>query len=205
MSLFVHPKSTQKIYRTNKVVQILYLSNYIETKGILKLIDALEIVKKQGFIFNARLVGAPTDLTIETVENYIKNRNLEDCVYVIGPRYGEEKYNELLSSDIFAFPTFYSKEAFPLVNLEAMQFSLPVVSTDEGGISEAVINDGTGFIIEPKNVNQLAEKLQLLIKNKDLREEMGRKGKERFCNHYTLQLFEQNIKNVFDKILNPHT
>lgn len=197
----VHPKSNQTLDKTNKVVQILYLSNYIETKGILKLIDALEIVKEQGFIFNARLVGAPTDLKIEIVENYIKKRQLANYVHAIGPRYGEEKYDEFLSCDIFAFPTFYSREAFPLVNLEAMQFSLPVVSTNEGGISEAVINDENGFIIEPKNVNQLAEKLELLIKNKDLREEMGRRGKERFLNHYTLHHFEQNLKNVFDEIL----
>lgn len=197
----VDSKSNQIISKTNKIVQILYLSNYIENKGILKLIDALEIVKEQGFIFNARLVGAPTDLTLETVKNYIKERGLENCVNAIGPRYGDEKYEEFLSSDIFAFPTFYSKETFGLVNLEAMQFSLPVVSTNEGGISGTVINEETGFIIEPKNVNQLAEKLQLLIKNKELREEMGRKGKDRFCTHYTLLHFEQNLKNVFDKIL----
>ena len=153
------------------------------------------------YIFNSRLVGAPADLKIKTVENYIKARGLEDYVRAMGPRYGEEKYDEFLSSDIFAFPTFYSNEAFPLVNLEAMQFSLPVLSTNEGGISEGVINDETGFIVEPRNLNQLAEKLKLLIKNKDLREEMGRRGKERFCNHYTLLHFEQNLKNVFEKIL----
>ncbi len=197
----VYPKSNQTISKSNSIVQILFLSNYIENKGILKLIDALEIVKEEGLCFHARLVGAPTDLTIETVENYTKKKGLENCVKVIGPKYGEEKYDEFLSSDIFAFPTFYSKETFGLVNLEAMQFSLPVISTNEGGISEVVINDETGFIIEPKNVDQLAEKLKLLIKNKELREEMGRKGKERFFDYYTVLHFEQNLKKVFDKIL----
>ena len=76
-----------------------------------------------------------------------------------------------------------------------------MVSTSEGGIPEAVLNNETGFVIEPKNVNQLADKLMLLIKDKDLREEMGRRGKDRFNNNYTLQHFEQNIKNVFDKII----
>ncbi|WP_158605184.1 glycosyltransferase [Hanamia caeni] len=198
----VHLKSNETIYKTNDVVQILYLSNYMENKGILKLIDALKIVKQQGFNFNARLVGAPTDLSIEAVQNYIKKKELEKYVFAIGPRYGEEKYDEFLLSDIFAFPTFYPKEAFPLVNLEAMQFSLPVISSNEGGISEALINNETGFLIDTKNVNQLAEKLKDLIQNKDLREEMGRRGKNRFCNHYTLKHFEQNLKMVFDNILN---
>lgn len=200
----VEAKSNQPIPKANKEVQILYLSNYIENKGILKLIDALAILKEQGVVFKANLVGAPTDLTIETVESYIKERKLENCVFPTGPKYREEKYKEFLSSDIFAFPTFYPREAFPLVNLEAMQFSLPVVSTNEGGIVDAVIDNETGFIVEPQNVNELAEKLKILIKDRQLREEMGRKGKDRFSKHYTLQHFEQNLKNVFDEILFPN-
>ena len=201
----VEPKSNQPIHKAsaNKEVQILYLSNYIENKGILKLIDALAILKEQGVVFKSNLVGAPTNLTIETVENYIKERKLENCVFPTGPKYGEEKYKEFLSSDIFVFPTFYPREAFPLVNLEAMQFSLPVVSTNEGGIVDAVIDNETGFIVQPQDVNELAEKLKILIKDRTLREEMGRKGRDRFCNHYTLQHFEQNLKNVFDEILFP--
>jgi glycosyltransferase involved in cell wall biosynthesis len=197
----VVPMSNQEINKTNKIVQILFLSNYIENKGILKLIDALGLLKDQGVIFNARLVGAPTDLKIETIESYIKKRKLENCVFAVGPRYGEDKYNEFLASDIFAFPTFYSKEAFPLVNLEAMQFSLPVISTNEGGISEAVIDDVTGFVVEPRNVQQLADKLKILIQNKHLREEMGLKGKEHFSKNFTLEHYEQNMKTVFDTIL----
>ncbi len=197
----IHSKSNEKIDKADNVVQILYLSNYIENKGILKLIDALELLKDRGIIFKARLIGAPTDLTIETIENYIKKRRLENCVYAIGPKYGEDKYNEFLASDIFAFPTFYSKEAFPLVNLEAMQFSLPVVSTNEGGISEAVINEITGFVVEPRNVQQLADKLKVLIENKNLREQMGMNGKAHFLKNFTLQRYEHNIKNVFNTIL----
>ena len=195
----IHPKSNQTKSRTNEVVQILYLSNYIKNKGILKLIDALKILSEQKFFFKARLVGAPTDLSIDTVENYIRERGLQNCVQVVGPKYNEEKYNELMSADIFVLPSF--NEAFPLVNLEAMQFSLPVLSTNVGGVSEAVINEETGFVVESRNVQQLADKLILLIKDKNLREQMGMKGKDRFCNNYTLRHFEYNIKNVFDIIL----
>ena len=91
----IHPKSSQKRYNTDEVVQILYLSNYDESKGILKLIDALKLLKERNFTFNARLVGAPTNLSIKKVENYIQKRNLESYIQVVGPKYGEEKYNEL--------------------------------------------------------------------------------------------------------------
>lgn len=197
----IHSKSLQKINKSEKIVRILYLSNYIENKGILKLIDALDILHRQGLIFNTRLVGAPTDLTVEEINGYVKKRGLEECVHTIGPKYGEEKFREFTSADIFAFPTFYPKEAFPLVNLEAMQFSLPVISTNEGGISEAVINEVTGFLVEPKNVEQLAEKLKILILNEKLREQMGRNGRCHFLKNFTIDHYEHNIKNAFDAVL----
>ena len=197
----IHAKSKQEVTKKNSVLQILFLSNYIEKKGIFKLIDALRILKDQEFTFIARLVGAPTDLSIETIENYTRERNLQNCIQVVGPRYGDEKYNEFLNADIFAFPTFYSNETFGLVNLEAMQFKLPIVTTDEGGISEVVIDEVTGFVVEPKNVEQLADKMKILMKNKDLREKMGMNGKDRFLENFTVQHFEHNIKKVFDTIL----
>jgi glycosyltransferase involved in cell wall biosynthesis len=101
-------------------------------------------------------------------------------VEITGPRYGEEKYGELRKADLFVFPTY--NDAFPLVTLEAMQFALPVISTNEGGVPD-IVNDGeTGFLVERQNVEQLAEKIALLLQNKELRQMMGQKGYERFCN-----------------------
>jgi len=179
--------------------QILYLSNYLRNKGILVLIEALEILNNQGYQFNARFVGAPADLTIKFLENIIVNKNLTKVAKVLGPLYGNDKYLEFQKTDIFVFPTY--NDVFGLVNLEAMQYNLPVISTFEGSIPDIVIDNETGFLVETQNAQMLSEKIAILLKDKYLRIEMGKKGYERFMNNYTLRHFEDNMYNTFQSIL----
>jgi glycosyltransferase involved in cell wall biosynthesis len=185
--------------RDANVSQILFLSNYIRDKGILTIIDALAILKSHGYIFNARLVGAPVDLTIEFLKQQINNLDLSGCIQITGPLFGNEKETEFRNADIFCFPTH--NDAFPLVILEAMQFSLPVVSTFEGGIPDMVVEGETGFLVEAQNPDMLADNIAALLKNKNLITEMGKKGYERFINNFTLSHFEKNLNITFQSIL----
>ena len=198
----IEPKFNGIVNKSNRSCpQILFLSNYICNKGILILIEALGILHNQGYLFNARLVGAPADLTIEFLENIITNQNLTEVAKVLGPLYGDNKFLEFQNADLFVFPTYYRNEAFPLVILEAMQFSLPVISTFEGGIPEIVIDKETGFLVETHNAQMLAEKIAILLKDKNKRIEMGKKGYERFINNYTLNHFENKMNKTFRRIL----
>jgi glycosyltransferase involved in cell wall biosynthesis len=185
---------------SNSVLQILYLSHYKRSKGILELIEALKILKLQGYNFVARLVGEPLDLSIETLKSIVNEYNLSEQIEIVGPLYGDDKINELKRSDIFVFPTYY--EAFGLVILEAMQYSLPIIATCEGSIPDIIVNNETGFMVEKQKPNILAEKIALLLTNDELRKTMGKKGYERFKNNFTLQHFESNLYGTFQKILN---
>jgi glycosyltransferase involved in cell wall biosynthesis len=191
----------KKIQKNGSIPQILYLSHYIRDKGILILIDALKKLKNQGNIFNARLVGAPMDLKIEFLQSLVNDQNLSSCIQITGPLYGDDKITEFQKADIFVFPTYYLNETFGLVNLEAMQYSLPVISTFEGGIPDIVIDGETGFLVEAQNSEMLAEKIDILLKNKNLRMRMGKKGYERFINNFTLNHFESNLNKTFQSIL----
>lgn len=183
------------IKESKKIPQILFLSNYIESKGILILIDALLLLKHQGYEFCANLVGAAGDISIEKLNQVISNKNLTSSVKVVGPLYNEDKTKEFQNADLFVFPTFY--EAFPLVILEAFQFSLPVVSTFEGGIPEMIIDNESGLLVERKNSQMLAQKIALLLSNEELRNKIGRNGFRRFKEYFTLEMFELNMCKVF--------
>lgn len=183
----------------NNVPQILYLSNYVKSKGILILIEALSILSSKGFKFHARFVGAPFDVSVKMIEDQLMEHNLTSFADVLGPLTGEDKLAEYKRADIFVFPTMF--EAFGLVNLEAMQYSLPVISTFEGSIPDIVIDGETGFLVEKQNSEMLADKIAILLADKDLRNSMGRKGYDRFIKNYTLQHFESNMNEIFHNVL----
>ena len=191
-----------KFQRSNdrdNTVKILFLSNLAKTKGVIELIDTFSILKLKRIPFKGFIVGNPLDITIEELQKRIEDRNLEKEVSVLGPKYGDEKYEILNSADIFILPTYF--EAFPGTILEAMQFGLPVISTLEGGIPDMVDDSVTGILVEKKNVEMLAQKLEYLIANPDVRMAMGAKGREKFLQHYTFSILEKNIKATFDAVL----
>lgn len=193
------PDAKEIINKQSKKVRILYLSNFVKSKGLLILIEALGLVKKKGYEFEARFAGEPFDLTHTIIKAQISRLGLDSEVAIMKPLSGEAKKAAYENADLFIFPTSF--DAFPLVLLEAMQFGLPVISTVEGAIPEIVLNGETGFLVEKENPEQLAQKIELLLNDPSLREAMGKKGRERFQKKYTIGAFEKNICAVFQTIL----
>jgi glycosyltransferase involved in cell wall biosynthesis len=81
-----------------------------------------------------------------------------------------------------------------------MQHSLPTTSTFEGGI-RSIIDDGkTGFLVPQKDAKALAEKLELLMNNPELRKKMGEAGRAKYEQEFTLKEFEKRLKEILTKI-----
>ena len=184
----------------NDVPVLLFLSNLIESKGVYYLLEACAILKEKGINFKCLFVGGEGDITKNDFLIKIKELNLIDSVFYLGKKYDKEKHQIFMKSDIFIFPTFYSNECFPLVTLEAMQYSIPVISTNEGGIPD-IIDDGiTGFIIKKKDETELANKIISLLENENLRIKLGNNGRKKFLNQYTLTHFENNLLNILTSL-----
>lgn len=197
------PNTTSNIEKTkHSTFTILFLSNMIEEKGVWDLLEACKILKEQRVNFNCLFIGKWSDITEEDFKSKIKKLNLENCVQALGAIYGENKNRYLKSSDVFVFPTYYNNECFPLVLLEAMQHNLPCISTDEGGIKSIIENGKTGFIIQKNNPTELAQKIKILIDNPNLCIEMGKLGKKKFLDEFTLNKFEGNIKDILLNLCN---
>jgi glycosyltransferase involved in cell wall biosynthesis len=184
------------------IPKIIYLSNFIKSKGVLDLIEALEILKRNDINFSAQLIGAPSDeIDIIKITKLIKNKKLDQFIDFVGPKYHEEKYSVLSEANIFVFPTYYVHECFPLVILEAMAFGLPVISTSEGAISEIVEDGITGYIIGKKAPKEIASKIIELVNQPEVYANMSRNSRAKYNKSYTLQQFEDNLIKIFSKVI----
>lgn len=177
--------------------KILFLSNMIRQKGVYVLLGTLKILKDWQLEFECDFIGDWGDISEEEFTNQIKKLGLEGKINVHGPQYGDQKKTFLKNADIFVFPTL--NDCLPLVLLEAMEFSLPFVSTREGAIPDILNDSVTGFIVSKNNTEALAEKLKKLILEPELRIKMGLAGRERYKQLFTLETFENRLTYVLEE------
>lgn len=188
--------------RNHSDPRLLFVSNLISSKGVLILLDALKSLTDKGRVFKCDVVGSETtEITTQKLNDEIGNRGLQGCVYFHGKKYGKEKESIFKDADVFVFPTFYSNECFPLVLLEAMQYGLPIVTTNEGGILDIVDEGKNGLICEKNNPASLAECIERLLIDGELRTKMGRFGLDLYRKYYTLEIFEDHLLQIFDNVI----
>ena len=101
------------------------------------------------------------------------------------------------------FPTWYPYEGCPMVILESMEYSIPVISTKDTGAIPEMISDGeTGILVERNNPAEIAEAIFKLLADENLRISMGKKARERFKRDFTFDRNLDNIITAFTKALN---
>ncbi|MDE3742223.1 glycosyltransferase [Maribacter polysaccharolyticus] len=186
----------------NEVPVILYVGSVKKSKGVLDLINAAKILMEKKLSFHLKIMGKFDCLSFEEEITVIlkENKSLQKHVSLVGIKTGEDKWKEYGSSDIFCFPSYYECETFGTVLVEAMQYSLPIVSTFWRGIPDIVEDGVSGFLLDINNVSEIANKLEVLIKNNELRIDMGNKGREIFINKFQeisyYKKFGNEVSNV---------
>ena len=189
------------IHKPEKPVRLLFLANIMRTKGVLDVLHAAPMIysatPEVEFIF----CGAwENEALREEIEAFMRS-NSDLPVRWVGPVTGLEKLEAIKNSDIFLFPTYYPPEGHPWVIIEAMAAQLPVIATDQGAITESVIDGENGFIVQKQNPEMLAEKAILLIRNRDLRTRMGMASRKLYEQNFTERQMTQRLSEAFLKTL----
>lgn len=177
--------------------RLLFVSNLMRSKGVYELLDSIKILKERGCKFVCDIVGGETsEISERQLQSETEKRKIKDVTIYHGQKYGKEKERLFVTADIFIHPTL--DDCFPLVLLEAMKYGLPIVTTNQGGIPD-IVNDGeNGFLCEKCNSKTLADRIEKLLFDENLRISMGNQGYEKFKNEYTIQTFEKRIIEILD-------
>jgi len=182
--------------KCHEKVTITKLGRLGRRKGTYNLLDAFKRLASR--YPKTRLVLAG-DGEIKKVKKLVSEYNLNDRVEVPGWLSWDQVNIILAVTDIYALPSF--NEGLPNSILEAISWAIPVVSTPVGGICEAVINEKTGFLINPGDVNMLENRLERLIVDNDMRIRMGKAGHRLFKDKFDIEGILKQIVDIQCKLI----
>ncbi len=185
---------------TSEIIKILYFSNLQPSKGIEDVIEAILFLKenyKLEFILD--IVGSWRDAntknhSFELFSKYNLPINFHPSAH------GEVKNEFFQNADIFIFPP-RKPEGHPWVIIEAMAAGLPIISTDQGAITESVIDRVNGFIVDKQNPEQIADKIKFMIENPEIRKKMGNASRKHYLQNFTEEKMVEKLTYCFNKVL----
>jgi glycosyltransferase involved in cell wall biosynthesis len=154
------------------------IARFADPKDHHTLVAALATLK--GLAWQLHLVGGGN---FDAVHEQAMAAGISDRIVFAGERSDIEKV--LREMDIFVLLSRH--EGFPRSILEAMRASLPVVATDVGGISEAVLDGETGLLVRFADIAATARALRTMICDREKRLQMGVAGRRRYLAHFTFE------------------
>jgi glycosyltransferase involved in cell wall biosynthesis len=157
-------------------VRVMFAARMIEEKGVFVLVDAAKKLREKyydrvQFILCGMIDNNPKSISKETL------KAMCDGEYIQWLGHRTDILNILQGSHIVALPSYY-REGLPKSLIEAAAVGRPIITTDAVGCRDTVEDGYNGFIVPVKDSDALAEKLSILIENKDLRVEMGRNSRK---------------------------
>jgi glycosyltransferase involved in cell wall biosynthesis len=169
-------------------------------KGVEYLIEAARILKKKitGISWKVHIVGEGE--LKKYYQNKAKEAGLEDYMDFKGGVSQERLTQEYQESDIFVLPSINKGEAFGMVLLEAMACGTPVIASDLPGVRSVFKNGKQGYTVMPKNAQELAEKIKLLIADPEQRQVMGGNALKLVKEEYKLERTGEKLEKMIKKI-----
>lgn len=171
-------------------------------KGQNLLVDAISKLNKKSldsshFYLVGSTVKGQEYMLIE-LKNKIQRLKLENNITIIPFVKNIELVYENI--DVVIVPSVFD-DPFPTTVLEAMFFSKPVIGTDVGGIPEMILNNKTGFIVKRNCANELSQRIDYFLINKNKIIEFGEQGHIRFLSNYSKKSFDINYRSFIKKYI----
>lgn len=181
-------------------IKVIFTGRMIEEKGVITLVDAANLLRdkfenKVEFLLVGGLYPNPKALNEDDLTR------LCDGKYIKWLGYRNDVKDLLAQSSIVAFPSYY-REGLPKSLIEANAIGRPIITTDSVGCRDTVEDGVNGFIISIKDSKALADKLQILIENRYLREKMGKEARRIAERDFSLENVVKKHLEIYDALAN---
>jgi len=188
-----------KPQKDNKLV-VLFVGQVCAHKGVDVFIKTAELIKDKFKNVMYVIVGdepAHAKSYMQKMRTLVKDLGIENMIQFTGHVNEVSKYYS--TATLVVVPS--KKEPFGRVAAESMMAGLPVVASNVGGLPEIVVNNQTGFLVEPEDLNGFAEKIGLLLNDPDNANKMGQAGKTRAISKFSVSGHADNILRIYKNLL----
>jgi colanic acid/amylovoran biosynthesis glycosyltransferase len=175
---------------------IIAVGRLIPKKGFGDLIRASALLAERGTLFRCEIIGeGPLE---NELRRHIDELCLQNNVVLTGAKPQTQLRGQLAAANVFVLPSVIDSDGgmdnLPTVIMEAMATGLPVVSTNIGGIPEMIIENETGFLVQPGDAAAMADAIETVIDDPSSAERLGHSGYERARALFSI---EKNIRELY--------
>jgi glycosyltransferase involved in cell wall biosynthesis len=197
---FVEPTARREARPSD--IRFLSVGRLVAFKGFDILIDACAELQKRGLNFDCEIIGEGA--LGEELKQRVIQQDLRERIHFSGEQSQKYVQAALQRCDIFVLASAPDErgasDVFPTVIAEAMATGKPVVSTTVAGIPELVANGETGLLIPPRDARALADAMELLARDKNLRADFGRAGRLRIEQKFTIEKTIEPLLKRFELV-----
>jgi teichuronic acid biosynthesis glycosyltransferase TuaC len=176
---------------------LLSVSGLIKTKGIDINLRAVSKLKEKYPDIKYYIIGSGEE------ENYLRRLteelNLVNNVIFLGRLPHKEVMKYMAKAGVLVLPSWL--EGFGIVYIEAMAHGLPVIAVRGQGIEDVIIDGENGFLVEPKNVDDVVRVLSCILDNPDKAKDVGLRAKEIVLNNFTWLRNAEKTINIYENLI----
>lgn len=180
-------------------IKVILTARMIVEKGIFLLTEAAERLRKKyedkvEFLLVGGLDDHPGAITKEQLEAVC------DGSYIQWLGYRTDILDLLKQCHIMAFPSYYM-EGLPKSLIEADAIGRPIITSNSVGCKETVVDGYNGFLIQPKDVDALTAKLDLLLSDKELRVKMGQNARKYAEDYFSIEVVKERHLAIYNELV----
>jgi glycosyltransferase involved in cell wall biosynthesis len=191
-SFSFHPQFSDERRR-----RVLFVGGNLQRKGLPTVIRSAPIVLEKFPDTEFSVIGDNQNL--QAMKDLCGRYGVKDSFNFLGWQSYDQIQKHYQGASVFVMPSLI--EAFGVVFLEAMASGIPVIGGDVGGTRELIRDGFNGFLVDPKNSQDLADKIMLIFQNEKIRQKLIQGGLET-VKRYTVEAMVQETYDVYKSVIN---